>query len=368
MRFLVWTVLASLLLAGCSSAPSSSSGTECTLEPALCDPQHYLATHPCIVNRIEPRVYAPDTPGPEDAANPWKLGDWWTYQIDNGGATRTTVLTYFKDIDFDGANLPQHYLVGAGSADDALDHALYSTNPMLGRIHRALYSPHEQGMHADMFAFPLCDGSTWTTSFYATPFDLKATLTPLTLPDGRTDPLGFTISGASSDGARLTHTYSPLVKWFTSLQLARADGSTLNMKLTAFGEGRSGEFHFLRAQQDVVENLAGLGEKTITREDGREGPYDHVAVALDMKRTSGTGKVEVHLRDPSGASVACVGVSGSGVGGQTACPSGKITKLVPYTAGAWKITVEKPATDLASPTTISGEARVVSVYARGGSL
>src|SRR5688500_12484744 len=184
-------------LAGCSGGKDGATGVDpgdCDLEPALCDPTHYMSTHHCIQNDIHPRVYAPDTPGPDSEADPWELGDFWKYDLTIDGDTEVTELVYFDDIDFNNG-APQHYLVGVKARDEALDHAIFSIHPTLGRIHRTLYSPHESGVHADMFYFPVCEGSTWTTSFYDAEFDLTAHRKTLSLPDGTTDPHGFEITG-----------------------------------------------------------------------------------------------------------------------------------------------------------------------------
>src|SRR5688572_1599581 len=110
----VLLLLAGVALAGCgdSQAPAPPAEEECTLEPVLCDPEHYLARHHCIVNDVRPRVYAPDTPGPDSAADPWVQGDWWTYRLTIDGVAHETTLVYYEDIDFDSGGRAQHYLVG----------------------------------------------------------------------------------------------------------------------------------------------------------------------------------------------------------------------------------------------------------------
>lgn len=367
--------LLALMLAGCNDADGGrdapSSDEECDLEPVLCDPDHYLANHHCIVNDVHPRVYAPDTPGPDHVANPWQPGSFWTYRLRAGGSDTTSELVYYDDIDLDGAGRAQHYLVGTASADEALDHALFSVNPMLGRIHRTLYSPHESGLHADMFNFPLCEGATWTTEFYGTTFDLVAHRAQVALPGGTTDD-GFRIEGTSADGSTLVHTYSPTARWFTQIDLDRADGTSVQMDLVDYGGGRQGTYHFLRAQKDEVLDLAVLeaGRSVpVGREDGGEGPYTSVGVWADVQR-QGTGKVEVLLRDPAGNVRACIGFAGQGLGGtlRAGCVDAAAADLkaqVPYVQGDWTVTLEKALLD---PTTVAGEMRLVSIYDRSGTV
>lgn len=366
----VLLLVSSVALAGCGdSSDPPAPESDCTLEPVLCDPEHYLASHHCIVNDVRPRVYAPDTPGPDSSADPWKQGDWWTYRLTIDGAARETTLVYYEDIDFDSGGRAQHYLVGTSSPDEALDHALFSVNPMLGRIHRTLYSPHESGLHADMFNFPLCEGATWVSGFYDTTFDLAARQTALDLPRGQMDPLGFSIDGTSGDGSTLRHTYSPSAKWFTRIDLARADGLSVRMELLDFGSGKTGTYHFLRAQQDEVLDLAAITDPVVVgRTDGGEGPYNTLGIWVDAQRSAGNGRVEIHLRNPAGQSVACVGFDGQGLGGDSPCPASPLKVQVPYQAGEWTVTVDRPLGALDSTTQVAGEMRVVSIYDRSGSV
>ena len=359
------------LLAGCAGGEQDEgtpvSEDECRLEPALCDPDAYLANHHCIANKVRPRLYAPDTPGPDLDADPWVQGDFWTYAVRAGERTFTSTLVYYDDADF-AQGTAQHYLVGSQSREEAFDHALFSINPMLGRIHRSLYSPHESGLHADMFHFPLCKGSTWTTVFYDTTFDLRAEPRTLFLPNNQADNGGFVIAGTSQDGSRLEIEYSPRAKWFVSLDLQRADGLKVTMDLTDTGTGKTGTYHFLRAQKDAAVDLSQVVPGTpaqVDREDGGEGPYDTIGVQLTAARSAGQGRIEVHLRDPSGASKACIQVAGSGLG-TSSCPAGPLKVQVPYTAGTWSVTVEPPVGDLA--TRASGEALLVSIYDRSGNV
>lgn len=363
-------------LAGCSDdkgggEPATEEG--CDLEPVLCDPEHYLANHHCIVNDVRPRVYAPDTPGPDTQADPWDAGDWWRYRITIDGESHDTLLVYYEDIDFDSAGRAQHYLVGTSDPAEALDHALFSVNPMLGRIHRTLYSPHESGLHADMFNFPLCQGATWTTDFYGTTFDLAASAAHVALPGGGNDGLAFSILGGSGDGSRLLHTYSPQAKWFTRIELDRADGLQLDMELLDFGSGQTGQYYFLRAQKDEELDLGALQQGSpalVGREDGGEGAYNTVGVWADLQR-QGSGKVEVLLRDPSGVVRACIGLRGEGSLGalRAGCidaTGGTELKLqAPYSEGDWAVALEK---NLLDPTTVSGEMRLVSIYDRSGTV
>ena len=183
----VLLLLVTALLAGCADdggqdeVPTSAEcieqgltldadhpdGPQC-VEPPFETREFEDPGHHCVVTKQRDRVHAPDLVG-----TPWQLGQFWEYSLNVDGADLpATRLVYYDDQDFDGNGVPQHYMVGTPTRDEALRHALFSENPMIGRVHRQLYSPHESGDHADMFHFPLCEGSSWTTVFYGEQFTL----------------------------------------------------------------------------------------------------------------------------------------------------------------------------------------------------
>src|SRR5687767_1855974 len=96
-------VLPMVLLAGCATKQDGATRVDpedCDLEPVLCDPTHYLAEHDCIVGDVHPRVYAPDTPGPDSEPDPWEEGDFWKYRLSVDGVAKDTTLVYYDDADF----------------------------------------------------------------------------------------------------------------------------------------------------------------------------------------------------------------------------------------------------------------------------
>ncbi len=358
---LVAVALMMPLLAGCSSddpAPPAPEPTEdgppLTIE-AFEDPNHY-----CVVNGHRDRVHAPDLEG-----KPWTLGQWWTYDLQLGDdAPTTTKLVYYEDQD-EGA----HYMVGTPTREEALMHGLFSTNPMIGRIHAALYSPHESGDHADMFHFPLCEGSGWSTVFFGESFSLTASKTMLDLPEPVGRSPGFIISGTSDSGSKLTLTYSLPAQWFTLIDLRRGDGSpAVLMQLKALGQGYSGPAFFLRAQQDYVLDLAGqelpIDTAEVLREDGKDGAYDTLGISINLARVGGTGEFQVEIYDPNDTLVVSTAV-GDLSGNETV----SVLTELPYQPGNWtvrRILVAGPA--LPGALEIEGELRVVSIYDRSGTV
>lgn len=359
--FLLSLLLWGVALAGCERAPDPVE-EDCP-DQALCDLEERFADHFCVAQDVRPRVYAPDTGGPDTEADPWVLGDWWTHEMSvDGRSEGTTKLVYFEDQDLASDGTPLHYMVGTTEREEALEKAMFGVNPVIGRVHRTLYSPHESGVHADMFHFPLCEGSTWETTFFDTRFTMAARQETVEVPGGE-DPMGFRITGTGG-GASIEIVYSPRVKWFTGIAVQRPDAVDVSLALEATGQGHQGEVHFLRGQKDEVFDLAERpAETTLPRAPGGEGAYDTLGVFLDVARTSGDGRVEVHVRDPDGTSVACVGIAGPDLLGDTDCPAAPLMLEVPWVEGDWRLEVVRP---LLGDVEIEGEARLVSIYDRSG--
>lgn len=351
-------LLGGLALAGCTSDPEPDVDDP---DQVLEDPDEYYAQHHCVRNDVRPRVLAPDAAG-----TPWQVGQWWAFSLATDDRPETDLrLVYFGDQDFASDGTPAHYMVGTRSYEPALEHALWSTNPAVGRIHRLLYSPHEAGAHADMFNFPLCEDNTWTTTFYERTFQMTAHQATVDLPDGE-DPDGFRIDGEAPDGSTVTYTFSPETGWFTDIRLDRADGRTVDIALTGYGTGESGTFYFLRGQQDQVIDVADLadGPIEVERAPGDEGDYDRLGIYLELTRESGDGRVELILEDPAGDRAACVGIAGSGIGGGTDCDGGPLQTDVGWQEGSWTVRLR---TQALSPAEAGGEVRLVSIYDRSGS-
>ncbi len=356
---LVFSLMAATMLAGC--ADEKPDADDCDDDIVLCNPDQYYGDHYCEKNDVRPRVYAPDTQGPDTPADPWVLGDSWTYSLEiNGEDLGETQLIYY-DIQDSGA----HYMVGTPTREEALQHALFSTNPVIGRVHKTLYSPHESGAHADMFNFPLCSGNQWSDLFFDTPFTFTATPQLATLPDGRVDALAFRIDGTAEDGSTVTHTYSPMAKWFTFINLDRADGTTVTMQLTDVASGYEGTAYFLRGQRDAIVPipLPDADAGRVPRDDIAAG-YDTIGIWIDAQRTAGDGRYEISLQAPgTGATVACAGFDGSGLQGNTECPAPPVLVEVPFEAGEWRVSAGGGLLG-DDGTRVEGEVRLVSIQDR----
>lgn len=313
---LIALFLSTIALAGCTGGngggPITSAdcleqglvlGTDENGEPVCVEPPFVIEDfedpdHYCVVNERRDRLHAPDLVG-----DPWEIGQSWTYSLDVDGNTSTTQMIYYADQDV-GAELPLHYMVGTPTRAEALEQAIHSVNPMIGRVHSVLYSPHESGDHADMFHFPLCEGSSWQTIFYGETFTLTAA------KDG--SDRRYTITGTSGEGSTLRIDYDADVQWFTLIDLDRADGQTVTMDLQDTDGGATGEAFFLRGQKDFHGEIAAeslLPGVTVAqemlpfeREDGGAGPYDTIGVHW-VGTLSGTGTATLALVAPDGSIV-----------------------------------------------------------------
>ncbi len=348
-----------VVLAGCTrDAPPVEEECE---DAALCDLEEFLGEHHCVKNDL-PRTYAPDVPDRQGRTDPWVLGDWWQYRLEATGQEPSTTKLVYYDIQDNGA----HYMVGTPTREEALEHAVFSTNPVIGRVHKTLYSPHESGSHADMFNFPLCAGNTWSDRYYATDFDFRVSQATLQIPGG--SDAGYRIDGTSDDGSTVTIQYSPKVKWFTRIDLDRADGLRVDMTLTDYGTGASGPAYFLRGQQDATFELqsdAGNVIQPLDLEAGSGGDYDTLGFQMQLERTAGTGRVEVHLRDPSGEGVYCVGVAGDGINGATECEEPGTLVEVPWQEGRWELVLDMP---IGLGNEATANVALASIYDRSGSV
>lgn len=391
MRTLVAFMMVAVALAGCADdgegpgdGPTSAECLEQGLilnatagpdgAPACVQPPFEIRDfedprHHCVVSQQRDRVHAPDLVG-----DPWILGQYWDFSLAvDGEDLGTTRLVYYDDQDFDG-DVPQHYMVGTPTRDEALRHAIFGENPMIGRVHRILYSPHESGDHADMFHFPLCDGSSWTTVFYGETFTLQAREIPV--PDARLGPVSggraFQIAGTSADGGSLTLTYSTEAQWFTFIDLDRAGGGTVDLQLQEVGTGYQGEAFFLRGQNDETVGFGGVAlpvaaiavpevaSATIERADGDEGPYDTLALHI-VARLNGSGLANVTVTAPDGTDAYAALITGAG--GSVLLDD---VLEVPFQTGTWTVDMEGLAAGEGAAATVI--VTTVSIYDRSGSV
>lgn len=236
---------------------------------------------------------------------PWVLSDYWAFDMDVAGFERytQTKLVYYEE------SGPE-FVVGTPSAGEALYHAVFSVNPILGRVHKELLSPHEQGTHAHMFPFHsgarIEDGQVWTTVFYERQLQLEATYDEAIATPLGAKP-GFRIHGDDPNSAfAIDYTYVPAVKWFTELRVYDGAGQLFHLRLTEQGTGYSGPAHFIRAKDLFHETIEADGLLPVERTfqigasevDGAR--VESLAISTHIDLASGLS-ARVEILDPQGA-------------------------------------------------------------------
>lgn len=263
MRGAAWLLLA-LVLAGCTSSPAPPTNNTST-PPA---PQALVAAAPW-----------------------WDLGDVYTVSLQRAGQPATT----WRMGNFWNDTGTEHFWLGVSDRRQAMDMALFDTNPFLGRIHHHILTPHERGMHAAMYSFPLEDGKRWNGFFFDHNWTFEATAASIPTPIG-TDR-GFRIEGTSTQGdaRRIAYDYSPAIKWFVHLTEFDSAGSILlSAEVIDYERAASGNFVFLRGVDFYK------GPTLRGAHDAKFDVNDDVSGLAFYVRARATGPLEIQLLDPSG--------------------------------------------------------------------
>lgn len=233
-------------------------------------------------------------PGTQDAtpaaleAPWWNVGESWTITFESAGrASRTTTLVNFANDTFGD---PPHFWLGVSDRKEALDHVFYDSNPFLGRIHWELLAPHEKGMHAAMYEWPLEAGDRWTSPLLLGKEDVA--LEAFAAENGRVPIRGE----ARKDGATFSYDYDPRTRWFRDLVIQNADGSNhLKATVKEHKEGAKGTYWFLRGRDylDSKGGTTGVEEAFTVKDEGATS----IAFLLDVTTT---GPAALEFVDPKG--------------------------------------------------------------------
>lgn len=237
----------------------------------------------------------------EVAAPWWRVGDYWVVSLDRPAAESETsrpapsTATY-RLVNFWNDSATAHFWLGVSDRAQALDHALFDTNPFLGRIHHEILAPHEKGMHAGMYSFPMTDDKRWQAFILGGNWQLLAEETTVATPRGN-EP-GFLVHGSGDRLSTITFDYVPSAQWFTSLTIRDANGlETLRAHVSEYGHGASGAFYFLRGVDLYDEPAVDIGPGT--REDPFTVADDFDSLAIYLKLTA-SGPTNVKVTDPAG--------------------------------------------------------------------
>lgn len=211
----------------------------------------------------------------------WNLSDHWVYDMEVRGfeASESRLVLYEE--------FGPEYQIGAETYDEALHQALFGVNPLLGRVHKGLLSPHNRGEHAFMFPFhqgdTIRDGAEWTTTFYGRQIAFRADFDEAIPTPNGTAP-GYRIEGYDPNSEfQIAHSYVRSAKWFTYLTVTDEDGLVLDLGLTDVGTGYRGDAHFIRSSTLFDRTL---GNETVPL---ASDTFDVSADLVDRYRVEGFG-------------------------------------------------------------------------------
>lgn len=249
-----------------------------------------------------------NAPGPTEATERgveapwWPVGAWWDIELKRG----TEAVQRFRLVNFWNDSASSHFWLGVQDRDgcatkcgfggSALDHALHDNNPLLGRIHWGLLTPHEKGVHANgMYAFPAKPGDTREGAIaFGRTWDL------LIKPGPREGTLLF--EGTADDGAKMSYDYDPAKMWFTFLEIKDGAGKTeLRIDVKGHGLNQKGTYWFLRGRDYTDPPLRNVGtngsrEETFTAKQ-EEIPLKSLALEINGQAT---GPMQIQIKDPAG--------------------------------------------------------------------
>lgn len=258
----------------------------------------------------------------------WPVGSWWDVDFQRGTESPQSVhLVHFWN---DSAT--NHFWLGVTDRDggcpgsgcgfggSALDHALHDNNPLLGRIHWGLLTPHEKGIHANgMYSFPLRFNESFGGIMFGHTWGVIAQ------PGLRAGTAVLT--GTATDGARIRYDYDAASMWFTYIDLKNSNGENeLRVDVKSHGRNEHGVFYFLRGI-DYYLGPTATGTHDEHFEVAQETPALQ-SLALEIKGRA-TGPLRIEVKNPSG------GVEHEETLIQD--PVHSVKEIDPPTAGRWTI-------------------------------
>jgi len=227
----------------------------------------------------------------------WQLGMEWTYIFSSPDLTDDVASTLVM-ADEDGTN----YWIGVASLTDALRHAVLNFNPVLGRVNKERMGVYEKGLPQELMHFPLTKESEWSFSLLGVD-DFNASVRDIRTI--RTEEHGKStivdVEAAADSGETLVYSYDVKAGWLRSLVFRDANGGMrLEMALTSYGGGYSGEAYFVRATDLFYGTYSGTGA-TVTdtfMDSGhaKDGRFDYLVYYLEAE-TDDTGSGTMHLKD-----------------------------------------------------------------------
>lgn len=217
----------------------------------------------------------------------WDVGSYWVVDIQRStGPKESFRLVYFWN-----DTTTEHFWLGVADRNQARDMALHDDNPLLGRIHHNLLTPHEKGVHAHgLYTFPVEPGDSFSGIAFGRTWQIEASA------GATAGQLLF--AGTATDRATIAYDYSPATEWFSFIEVKGASGATeLRIDVTEHGKGQSGTFYFLRGRDYYAATNPG-GTKDETFEVKKEEAA-HKSLAIELKGTT-SGPLKFDVLDPDG--------------------------------------------------------------------
>lgn len=218
----------------------------------------------------------------------WPVGAWWDVQLEQEGlpAQQVRLVHFWND------SATSHFWLGVADRRVALDHALHDTNPLLGRVHWNLLTPHEKGMHAQgLYTFPTRPGDTFGGLVFGRDWTVQV--------EAGDQPGHLHFTGRSAEGETIAYDYDPDLQWFSFIEVKDPSGApSLVARVTDHGTtGESGPHYFLRGR-DYYLGPQGSGTHDEPFEVKAED-IPHKSLAVELKgRTS--GPLRLDFLAPSG--------------------------------------------------------------------
>lgn len=217
----------------------------------------------------------------------WPVGAYWDIDLTRG----TGAPQHFRLVHFWNDSETNHFWLGVADRRIAMDMALNDTNPLLGRIHWRILTPHESGIHAlGMFTFPTEPEDTFGGLAFGKEWEI-------TVKPGK-KPGGLSFEGTATDKSTLAYDYDPDLQWFSFVSVKDRSGANVwDVKVKGHGTDAKGTYTFLRGR-DYYEGPEGSGTHTESFEVKDEGE-PHKSLALYIDGTV-SGPLAIEVRDSQG--------------------------------------------------------------------
>lgn len=217
----------------------------------------------------------------------WDEGRYWDVELKRG----TNALQKFRLVHFDNDSATNHFWLGVADRALALDHALHDNNPLLGRIHWELLTPHEKGIHAHgMYTFPTGPGDGLEGLMFGREWTVDV--------NNGTRPGTLLFTGRAADGAKISYDYVPANEWFSFIEIRAPDGALeLRADVKGAGVGATGQYWFLRGRDYYLGPAQNYTHDETFEVKPEEKPCS--TVALEIKGQA-NGVLRIQVKNPQG--------------------------------------------------------------------